>query len=207
LGLLTESAVMTSAIWTPENTRRLIAFWREGQTAAWIASALGSGVSRCAVLGKVYRLGLARGPQARRARPASPPLTKGQREEISVSRSAPHRSRQIKVEADAAHSTATIATPPGPTTTILAVGFGQCRWPYGCSGEAGFGLCGRVVARGAFCAAHAEIGYQKRPCSAESLMRIAGVNSGLPQRGATADEMQATTAWPSSRPRAAARLP
>lgn len=207
LGLLTESAVMTSAIWTPENTQRLIAFWKEGQTAAWIAGALGSDVSRCAVLGKVYRLGLVRGPQVRRARPVTPRLTKGQREEISASRSAPRQSRQIRVRADAAHSAATIATPPGPTTTILAVRFGQCRWPYGSSGEAGFGLCGRVVARGAFCAAHAEIGYQKRPCSAESLMRIAGVDWGSPRRGATADEMQATTAWPSSRPREAARLP
>ena len=207
LGLLTESAVMTSAIWTPENTRRLIAFWKEGQTAAWIAGALGSGVSRCAVLGKVYRLGLVRGPQARRARLAAPRLAKGQQEEISASRSKSRQSSRIKLRADAAHPAATIATPPGPTTSILAVGFGQCRWPYGCSGEAGFGLCGRVVARGAFCAAHAEIGYQKRPCSAESLMRIAGVDWGSPQRGATADEMQATTAWPPSRSRAAARLP
>ncbi|MBD3820377.1 MAG: hypothetical protein IE912_16085 [Brevundimonas diminuta] len=52
---------------------------------------------------------------------------------------------------------------------------GQCRWPYGCSGEAGFGLCGRPVARAAFCAAHAEVGYQKRTCTAESLLRMVGV--------------------------------
>ncbi|OYX18705.1 MAG: hypothetical protein B7Z09_04215 [Brevundimonas diminuta] len=62
--------------------------------------------------------------------------------------------------------------PSSPTATILSVGFGQCRWPYGCSGEAGFGLCGRSVARGAFCAAHAEVGYQKRSCTAESLLRM-----------------------------------
>ena len=67
---------------------------------------------------------------------------------------------------------AMIVAPSSPTATILSVGFGQCRWPYGCSGEAGFGLCGRSVARGAFCAAHAEVGYQKRSCTAESLLRM-----------------------------------
>ena len=163
---------MTSAIWTPENTQRLTALWKEGRTAAWIARKLGPGVSRCAVLGKVYRLGLARGPEARRARPAAPLPTKRRREEMPASRPAARPSRPLKVRAGAAPSPTMIATPPGPTTTILAVGFGQCRWPYGHAGEAEFGLCGRSVARGAFCAAHAEVGYQKRPCSTESLMRM-----------------------------------
>lgn len=172
LGLLIESAAMTSAIWTPETTQRLIILWKEGRTAAWIARALGSGVSRCAVLGKVYRLGLARGPEARRARSAAPPQAKRRREEIAASRPAARPSGPLKVRA--AVAPATIATPSSPTTTILSVGFGQCRWPYGCSGDAGFGLCGRSVARGAFCAAHAEVGYQKRSCTAESLLRMVG---------------------------------
>ena len=162
---------MTSGIWTPERTKHLTALWKEGRTAAWIARALGPGVSRCAVLGKVYRLGLARGPEARRARPAAPPRAKRSREEIPASRLAPRQSGPLKVRA-ATPSGATIVTPSSPTATILSVGFGQCRWPYGCSGEATFGLCGRPVARGAFCAAHAEVGYQKRSCSAESLMRM-----------------------------------
>ena len=163
---------MTSAIWTPEITQRLIILWKEGRTAAWIARALGAGVSRCAVLGKVYRLGLARGPEARRARPAPAPRAKRRREEVSVVRPAARPSGPLKVRAAVASSAAMIATPASPTTTILAVGTGQCRWPYGHSGEAGFGLCGRSVARGAFCAAHAAVGYQKRPCSTESLMRM-----------------------------------
>lgn len=173
LGLLNKSVAMTSAIWTPDNIQRLIILWKEGRTAAWIAHALGPGVSRCAVLGKVYRLGLVRGPEARRARPAAPPRAKRSREEIPASRLAPRQSGPLKVRA-ATPSGATIVTPSSPTATILSVGFGQCRWPYGCSGEAGFGLCGRSVARGAFCAAHAEVGYQKRSCSAESLMRMVG---------------------------------
>ena len=163
---------MTSGIWTPERTKHLSALWKEGRTAAWIARALGPGVSRCAVLGKVYRLGLARGPEVRRARPAAPPRAKRSREEIPASRLAPRQSGPLNISA--AVAPATIATPSSPTTTILAVGVGQCRWPYGHSGEAGFGLCGRSVVRGAFCAAHAEVGYQKRICTAESLLRMVG---------------------------------
>jgi GcrA cell cycle regulator len=161
--LLIESAAMTSAIWTPDNTQRLISLWKEGRTAAWIARALGPGVSRCAVLGKVHRLGLARGPEARRARPAAPPRTKRGREP-----------GPLTIRAAAAPSAASVGLPPIPTATILSVRAGQCRWPYGHSGDAGFGLCGRSVARGAFCAAHAEVGYQKRSCTAESLLRMAG---------------------------------
>lgn len=176
MGLLTESVAMTSAIWTPERTEKLIAFWKDGRTAAWIARTMGPGVSRCAVLGKVYRLGLARGPEARCARPAAPLPAKRRLEEKPASRPAERPSGPLKVRAAAAPPAAMIATPPGPTTTILSVGFGQCRWPYGCSGEAGFGLCGRSVARGAFCAAHAEVGYQKRSCTTESLLRMVGVD-------------------------------
>lgn len=168
---------MTSAVWTPDNTQRLIALWKEGRTAAWIARTLGPGVSRCAVLGKIYRLGLARGPEARQARPATAPQAKRRRrDEESASLRPARRSGPCKARAAGASSAATVAAPSTPTTTILAVGFGQCRWPYGRSGEAGFGLCGRSVTRGAFCAAHAEVGYQKRSCKAESLLRMAGLD-------------------------------
>ena len=167
---------MTSAIWTPEKTQRLIILWKEGRTAAWIARALGPGVSRCAVLGKVYRLGLAREPEARRVRPAAPPRAKQPREAIAASRPFARSSGPPLIRVAVTPSAAMIAVPPGPTATILSVRTGQCRWPYGCSGEAGFGLCGRPVARGAFCAAHAAVGYLKRSCSAESLLRMVGTN-------------------------------
>jgi GcrA cell cycle regulator len=174
-GLPNESAAMTSAIWTPENTQRLISLWKEGRTAAWIARALGPGVSRCAVLGKVYRLGLARGPEGRRVCAATPPGVKRPRQDASVARSALRPSGPSRGKTAITPSTAAIATPPSPTATILSVGLGQCRWPYGSPGEAGFGLCGRPAARGAFYAAHAEVGYRKSTCTAESLLRMVGV--------------------------------
>ncbi len=175
-GSLTLSIPMTVSIWTEDRILRLTALWLEGRTAAAIASDLGRGVSRCAVLGKVYRLGLVRGPEARRARPAAPPRTKSPRETVVAARPAAGSSGSLKGRSPVASSAALLAAPPAPTATILSVRAGQCRWPYGCSGEAGFGLCGRPVARGAFCAAHAAAGYQKRPCTAESLLRMVGVD-------------------------------
>ncbi|WP_436356237.1 GcrA family cell cycle regulator [Brevundimonas sp. CEF1] len=165
---------MTADIWTPERTQQLTALWKDGRTAAWIADVLGPGVSRCAVLGKVYRLGLARGPEDRRVRPAAPPRATRRREEVVAFRPAAREPGPPKIRAALAPSAAMIATPSDPTTTILLVGAGQCRWPYGHSGEAGFGLCGRSVARGAFCAAHADIGYKKPSCTSESLLRMVG---------------------------------
>ncbi len=167
---------MTVSIWTDDRILRLTALWLEGRTAAAIARDLGRGVSRCAVLGKVYRLGLARGPEARHARPVTPPYVKQRREAVAAPRPDARRSGPPMIGGTVASSAASITTPSSPTATILSVRAGQCRWPYGCSGEAGFGLCGRPVARGAFCAAHAAVGYQKRPCSAESLLRMVGVD-------------------------------
>lgn len=64
--------------------------------------------------------------------------------------------------------------PARPTTTVLAVEPRQCRWPYGHPGQSDFGLCGRQKTRGAYCDAHAAIGYQRRPVRLESLY-VAGL--------------------------------
>jgi len=167
---------MTASIWTEDRILRLTALWLEGRSAAAIAREFGRGVSRCAVLGKVHRLGLARGPEVRRARTEAPPRAKPPRDAVDASPPAARSPAAVKVRSKVGTSAALGAAPPAPTATILSVGFGQCRWPYGSSGEAGFGLCGRPVTRGAFCASHAAVGYQMRPCSAESLMRMVGVD-------------------------------
>ena len=47
--------------WTAERQQRLVDMWNEGATASQIAEELG-GVSRNAVIGKAYRLGLDQKP-------------------------------------------------------------------------------------------------------------------------------------------------
>lgn len=152
--------VMTASIWTEDRISRLADLWRQGWTAAQIARDLGREVSRCAVLGKIHRLGLGRGPQVAA---------------LSVVR-ARTGARRPKTSLRPPRVDARPETPATATATVLTVGWGECRWPYGHPGEAGFGLCGRTVARGAFCAAHAAIGYQRRSCPVDNLLRSVAID-------------------------------
>ncbi|MFA4937677.1 GcrA family cell cycle regulator [Brevundimonas sp.] len=147
--------------WTKEKTHRLIALWVEGLPAGQIATQLGDGVSRSAVLGKARRLGLKRalaGPPARSARP------KACEGPSAASLTEP------------TCSTAPVVVPASPAgqtavrRSILTIRAGECRWPLGRPRDATFGLCGAQVQRGAFCLAHAALGYQRRPFVAESLL-------------------------------------
>ena len=52
---------MTASAWTEDRVGRLKTLWHEGQTAEQIARDLANGITRCAVLGKVYRMGLSAG--------------------------------------------------------------------------------------------------------------------------------------------------
>ena len=157
---------MTASAWTEDRIGRLKTLWLEGRSAAQVARDLGHGVTRSAVLGKVYRMGLsaerptasrsvklAAGPAPRRASPAR---------DAPVSCPMPPGRRSVEA-------------PSHGTATLLSVRRLDCRWPYGDPGEPGFALCGRRIARGAFCAAHAEIGY-RGPVrhDAEDLMRLPG---------------------------------
>lgn len=49
---------MKATVWTPERVETLKALWDERYSAAEIARAIGCGLTRCAVLGKVHRLDL-----------------------------------------------------------------------------------------------------------------------------------------------------
>lgn len=151
---------MTASIWTEDRIARLTDLWRQGWSAAQIARDLGREVSRCAVLGKLHRLGLGRGPQVAAL-------------SIVRSRAGAHRP---KTSLRSPRIDARPDMPATATATVLTVGRGECRWLYGHPGEAGFGLCGRTVARGAFCAAHAAVGYQRRSCSVDSLLRSVAID-------------------------------
>ncbi|MCH4267470.1 MAG: GcrA family cell cycle regulator [Brevundimonas sp.] len=153
---------MTASIWTEDRVSRLTDLWRQGWTAAQIARDLGHEVSRCAVLGKIHRLGL------------------GRRAHLKVAASSVVRSRAGSHRPKTSLRSPRVDTRPDmpatATATVLTVGRGECRWPYGHPGETGFGLCGRTVARGAYCAAHAAVGYQRRPVSIECLVGAVAID-------------------------------
>ena len=58
--------------WTDERIARLARLWSEGISAAGIARALGDGISRSAVLGKLQRLGLLKSRRPAPPRPDHP---------------------------------------------------------------------------------------------------------------------------------------
>src|SRR5690606_13630748 len=62
---------------------------------------------------------------------------------------------------------------PASGPDILTVRRGQCRWPFGDS-RSGISFCGRPVARGAYCADHAETGYRTPPGGVDALLAMAG---------------------------------
>lgn len=87
--------------WTVERVETLTRMWEEGHSQAQIAEALGL-VSRSAIGGKIYRLGLAR-HEARRAHP--------RRDRAPRQRGRRARTYHHAIEADA--SVSTVALPEG----------------------------------------------------------------------------------------------
>jgi len=153
---------MTATVWTEDRIGRLKALWLEGRTAEQIASDLAHGVTRSAVLGKVYRMGLSAGRAARENTTRAP---------VRRTKAAGPSLRSAPEPAQGAPERV-----PEGLATLLSVGRDQCRWPCGDPKAATLSLCGRPVGRGAFCGAHAALAYRPRPDTPRSLERLARLN-------------------------------
>ena len=152
---------MTASAWTEDRIDRLRTLWLEGHSAARIARELGAGLTRSAVLGKVHRMGLSAG----RPRP---------RGASAVVRSPPRDRRPPSPPVSEALA-GPAPVPDQGRTTLLSVRRCECRWPYGDPRAGGFSLCGRPVARGAFCGPHAAVAYRPGRQTPESLEALAGL--------------------------------
>ncbi|MFN3511895.1 MAG: GcrA family cell cycle regulator [Phenylobacterium sp.] len=152
----------SSPSWTRERVDALARLWRGGLSAAQIAAALG-GVTRNAVIGKIHRLGLNGGPKA--ARPGTRRASPVRRSDGGRRGPAPVRPPPPRI----------VAAPEDPgLATVLTVAAHACRWPIGDPLAAGFTLCGRPAARGAYCDGHAAQAYQpQRP--RDHLLKMAGL--------------------------------
>jgi GcrA cell cycle regulator len=126
---------MRSEAWTVEQIDLLKKLWAEGETAAAIAARL-DGISRSAVLGKVFRLRL----RTDKAAAASPTKAKsaghGRAETALVRR---RRGGQNKRR----QSTLAAGT---RRTTLLELTNNTCRWPHGRPGTSKFFFCGAADA-------------------------------------------------------------
>lgn len=163
---------MTTVNWTRERVETMRTLWLEGVSAEAIARRIGPGVTRSAVLGKLHRLGIVRTQSVR------PKTARLKRTMATAVRKTPKAVVRPTAPVSRAQvtSTAKIGAEVVPLATLGSVRRGQCRWPIGDPGHGGLPVCGRAISRGAYCDAHAAIGYQRRRLT--SLFALAGLREG-----------------------------
>jgi len=123
---------MTMA-WTDERIQLLQSLWERGLSASQIATELGEGITRNAVIGKAHRLGLKSRPSPLKAVPPQKPAAKPVKEK---------KETEEKI-------------------TILTLTERICKWPIGHPGEPDFHFCGKKSQPGQpYCAKHAAMAYQ-----------------------------------------------
>jgi len=158
--------------WTDEIVEQLKQHWMDGKSASQIASLLGNGMTRNAVIGKVHRLGLAgraktsssAGSRPRRLAPPPAHRVAGPR----LNSAAPRMTRGATALAIAPEALSEVAEPEFESVvvpmslrvTIIELKESMCRWPLGDPSSSEFRYCGSPTASGPYCAYHASLAYQ-----------------------------------------------
>lgn len=130
--------------WTAERVTVLERLWANGASASTIAAQLG-GVSRAAVLGKIYRL------RRRAADPAAAPKPRPRADQLPQADEPPQPASQQRGK------------------SLLELTSNCCRWPIGRRGQSEIFFCGvpeADLARGMpYCLRHARRGYVIPPAA------------------------------------------
>ena len=158
--------------WTDERIAILRQRWAEGKTASFIADELG-GISRGAVCGKIYRLGLAIHREKRqtsdsylRRATVPPPLPPAgaQQEDRRLGRKRLASGALPPLTGDYLTTESDIATPVEQRRTLLSLGRNECHWPVGHPGTADFFFCGAPTDDGlVYCQGHSARAFTAAP--------------------------------------------
>ncbi|MEE8294503.1 MAG: GcrA family cell cycle regulator [Sphingomonadales bacterium] len=120
--------------WTDEKIKKLKSLWGKGLTASQIATEIGDGISRNAVIGKAHRLKL----------PSRPSPVKGAPQKKVA---APEPKKEVETEAT--------------KTSLLDLTEQTCKWPIGHPGDADFYFCGKASKPGVpYCREHCKMAFQ-----------------------------------------------
>jgi GcrA cell cycle regulator len=179
-----------STTWTSARLDHLRARWIEGASARRISWELGAGISRSAVLGKVYRLGIGDlsprgGIQVRRRSRAEGHREVGVRRELTAKELMQHRALLDRIAGDGAcldDPGLDSGIPVEQRRSLLELTHMTCRWPVGDPGRPGFFFCGAAPVRGApYCQLHGMRAHR----SAERVPRPAISRSDRSQQRST----------------------
>lgn len=144
--------------WTDEQIATLKRLRLVGFSASLIAEQL-VGVSRSAVIGKLFRLGLC----AKKGR--NIPIQKKKREkrekrpQANGLASLPPDMRAQRLDRLKVQKSFETESKPSTFCTLLELTTDRCRWPIGEPGSESFGYCGGMREIGSYCDAHAQIAY------------------------------------------------
>ena len=141
--------------WTEARTDRLKELYAEGRSGGYIARDLG-GITRNAVIGKIYRLGLRPTPDIS----AKPRLAKVVRNRYAHRVIDVHPTTvplpELKSESE--------VVPESQRKSVMELTARDCRFPFGDPGDADFYFCGaHAVPTLPYCAHHCRIAYAGIP--------------------------------------------
>ena len=167
--------------WTDERVDLLRQLWLDGRSASQISAALGAGLLRNAVIGKVHRLGLAgraknasappSAPSQPRAQPAARRAAAARQTAASTSVSAGAAivhgntalaiAPEMAVEALPIRIEEEVVIPMSLRVTIVDLKESMCRWPLGDPSSPDFRYCGSPASASApYCCHHGKLAYQ-----------------------------------------------
>lgn len=181
--------------WNKERTEKLEQLWNDGYSGSKIATMLGDGVSRNAVIGKLFRLGYAN--QTREA-PHKTKMqdraknSKGKGKGKGKSKASPKKTAKPKVKkvkeeekfpientdlTDFFQPETDVVNPNRPVT-IMELTERTCRWPIGDPLEKDFHYCGKDSELDSpYCPEHCEAAYQPIASRRNQQAKAAGANA------------------------------
>jgi GcrA cell cycle regulator len=165
--------------WTDERVELLRQMWLDGKSASQISGAIGGGLTRNAVIGKVHRLGLAgrakapptahddaaaaprvqAAPRRSAPRPASHPVMMS----APITQGATALQMQLapQTQLQPARIEEDVVVPMSLRVTIVDLKESMCKWPLGDPVSSEFRYCGSPAhGSGPYCQHHGKLAYQ-----------------------------------------------
>ena len=135
-------------VWTDEREAALKQDWRDGLSGSVIAARFGPGCSRCAVLGKIHRMGLSGRTTTTRQQPRmSRPQMKAApwRKRYKLSGAAAAEFAQQRDDRLEAQTGPDLVVPPAERRKFADLEPGDCRWPFLDPKHPDFHYCNRLA--------------------------------------------------------------